>query len=171
MNVTGAQSIQSTYNVYDRQSSKPATQLSSRKPDQTDSVTFSNEATAMGYTYSEEAMALCLPDWYSQMSPDVVNKNLSDHEIGTPYIETKSYEFSQLPSEDQTSISEYRNTLLTFFQEEVKNLCGDGQNSYANIRNSTELKDAVMARFNSDANATQLIERMKELGQLEADVA
>ena len=43
MNVTGAQSIQSTYHVYDRQSSKSATQ-SSGKTSQTDSVSISEEA-------------------------------------------------------------------------------------------------------------------------------
>ena len=50
MNVTGAQAIQGTYNVYDRQGSKSATQ-SSGKTSQTDSVSISEEGRTVAQSF------------------------------------------------------------------------------------------------------------------------
>ena len=166
MNVTTATSAQNVSSTYNRQQ-KNATESTAPTTTQGDTVTISDEARAkvieQGFQSLEDYR---LPDWYAGMLPALNNFDLTDHTIGSSYQDTNAYAFSQLSQEEQQSVNEYSGKLLTFFHDEVARLTEDGSADYAQIRDSEELYQAVLARFESDPSANVLLEQMQELGQI-----
>ena len=166
MNVTTATSAQNVSSTYNRQQ-KTSTESAATTTTQGDSVTISDEARAKAIEPGPHSLEdYRLPDWYTDMLPLARAIDLGQQQLGAPYRETQAYAFSQFSQHDQQSIHDYSGKLLTFFHDEVARLTEDGSADYVQIRDSEELQQAVMARFESDPSANALLERMQELGQI-----
>jgi len=158
MNVTGTQSTQTTYNAYDRQSSKAATQSSSGKTSQTDSVSISEEAKAMESQNSKDIQELmAIPTWCVDLLPDSFKPVL-----GQKCTYRSKYE--------EGVTNEYSKALNQTLKEEITNIKTRTQQSYREILDNDELNEelhqAVLAQITSNPRTSELMALMKEIGQI-----
>ena len=165
MNVAGTQSTQTTYNAYDRQSSKAATQLSSGKPAQTDSVSISKEGRAMdSLSSTDPAKPRPLPQWYVDLTPDSFIVSLDK---GSPYYHSGN---EQVIAAEKGIVKEYARSLSEIVHEEITNFETNTQLSYGEVLDNDklneELHQAVLTQIASNPRTSELMALMKEIGQI-----
>ncbi|WP_020588898.1 hypothetical protein [Desulfobacter curvatus] len=171
MSISNIQTVQGSYTSIFVQNNSNYTIASPRSTTESYTVNISEtalelsrnvEAGEISTEISDEDLpveAFAFPEWFSKWIPD--EANVSD-QLGVPLSSNNS-----LSSDRSDDLGEYVNTLLQYFQEELKNNGIDGAGDYytsvlKNEETSEAVHQAVKDRISDDLRTQKLMQSFRK---------